>query len=102
MDSRPLFAALFIGTASASCDHPDNPTFEYLCDDSRNVTVTYFKIPGPAHARVAVGEESYELPHVVSASGARFSDGKITWWEHGGEAELTRGGAETECVELPP
>jgi membrane-bound inhibitor of C-type lysozyme len=101
MDSRLLFAALLLGAATAGCDHPDNPTFEYACDDSRNLSVTYFKVPGPTHARLVIGDETHDLPHVVSASGARFSDGKITWWEHGGEAELSRGSVETECVELP-
>jgi len=102
MNWRLVFTAILAGAASAGCDHPDNPTFEYACDDSRNATVTYYKVPAPAHVRVVIGEETFELPHVVSASGARFSDGKITWWEHGGEAELLRGTTETECVELAP
>jgi len=102
MDWRLLFAALLLGATVAGCDHPDTPTFEYLCADSHRVTVTYIRAPEPARATVETDDVTYELPHVVSASGARFSDGKVTWWEHGGEAELSRAGAETECVELKP
>jgi membrane-bound inhibitor of C-type lysozyme len=65
------------------------------------VTVTYFKVPAPVHARLAVGDVTYDLPHVVSASGARFSEGKVTWWEHGGKAELSQDGTRADCVELP-
>jgi membrane-bound inhibitor of C-type lysozyme len=101
MDRRLLFAALFLGATSAGCDHPDDPTLEYFCSDSRNLTVTYFSAPAPGHARLVADDETYELPHVTSASGARFSDGKVDWWEHGGKAELSRDGASAECVELP-
>jgi membrane-bound inhibitor of C-type lysozyme len=102
MDWRLLFSAVLLGVTAAGCDHPDTPTFEYLCADSRRLTVTYFKAPDAGRATIEADDVTYELPHVVSASGARFSDGKVTWWEHGGEAELLRDGAETECVELDP
>jgi membrane-bound inhibitor of C-type lysozyme len=101
MHSRPLFATLLLGTVSVGCDHPDKPTLEYFCEDLQRLTVTYFKAPEPGLARVVVGDVTYELPHIITPTGARFSDGKVTWWEHGGEAELTRGEASTECVELP-
>jgi len=101
MDWRLSFASLLTGIAVAGCDHPDSPTFEYLCSDSRHLTVTYFNAAHPGHARVVAGDITYELPHVKAASGARFSDGKVTWWEHGGLAELSRDGTNTECSELP-
>jgi membrane-bound inhibitor of C-type lysozyme len=98
---RILSAAVLIGATGAGCDHADNPKLEYFCSDSRNLTVTYFHAPAPGRARLVAGDETYELPHVTAASGARFSDGKVDWWEHGGKAELSRGGASTECVEIP-
>lgn len=101
MDWRLLFAALFLGAAAASCDHPDNPTLEYQCSDSRSLRVTYFNESAPGRARLVTEEGTIELPHVITATGARFSDGKVVWWEHGGKAELTRDGATAECVELP-
>ena len=101
MDRRILFAALLLGATGTGCDHPDNPTIGYVCSDSRSLTVTYFNAPAPGRARLVAGDETYELPHVTSASGARFTDGKIDWWEHGGKAEFSRDGASTECVELP-
>ncbi len=101
MNPRLLLVALLIGVTAAACDHPDEPTFEYFCSDSRHVTVSYLKAPATGRATVEVGEVTYDLPQVVAASGARFSDGKVTWWEHGGQASLSREGANTECVELP-
>ena len=98
---RILSAAVLIGATSAGCDHPDRPTLDYFCSDSRSLTVTYFDAPAPGRARVVAGDETYELPHVIAASGAHCTDGKIDWWEHGGKAELSRDGASTECVELP-
>jgi uncharacterized membrane protein len=42
-----------------------------------------------------------KLPQVVSASGARYSDGSITFWTKGGAATLERAGsAPVECREL--
>jgi membrane-bound inhibitor of C-type lysozyme len=100
---RILSAAVLIVAASAGCDHPD-PTMDYFCSDSRSLSVTYFNAPAPGRARLVAGDETYELPRSIGAKGedgARFSDGKIDWWEHGGKAEFSREGASTECVELP-
>lgn len=42
-----------------------------------------------------------KLPLVVSASGAKYSDGSITFWTKGGTATFERtGGAPVECREL--
>lgn len=38
------------------------------------------------------GEKTRELPQVISASGARYSDGKNTFWEHHGECSYWVGG----------
>jgi putative lipoprotein len=37
------------------------------------------------------------LPQVVSASGARYSDGRDTFWDRGAEATLERGGRTQIC-----
>ena len=37
------------------------------------------------------GGKSLTLPEAVSASGARYSDGKMTFWEHHGTATLFKG-----------
>lgn len=50
-------------------------------------------------AEVFAGGQTYSLPHVQAASGARYSDGRVEYWEHGGEATLSgaRGGPFNHC-----
>ncbi len=38
------------------------------------------------------GERTLRLPQVISASGARYSDGENTFWEHQGEGSFWVGG----------
>jgi membrane-bound inhibitor of C-type lysozyme len=76
-----------------------NPTVNYRCTDGRLVAVTYVNEPDPVSATLVVAGKSYELPHVVSASGARYSNGKITWWNKGSEASLELNGPLTLCAE---
>jgi membrane-bound inhibitor of C-type lysozyme len=76
-----------------------NATVNYFCADGRRLAVTYVSDLEPGSARVAVGGNTYVLPQVVSASGARYSDGKITWWNKGREGTLELGGPATQCAE---
>lgn len=40
-------------------------------------------------------DRTVDLPHVPAASGARYSDGTVTFWTKGSEATLERGSGET-------
>jgi membrane-bound inhibitor of C-type lysozyme/uncharacterized membrane protein len=44
-------------------------------------------------------ERSLTLPHVVSASGARYSDGPVTFWNKGREATFELDGRKQTCRE---
>lgn len=47
---------------------------------------------------VRVQGQTFQLPRVVSASGAQYSDGKTTLWEHQGVATFeTPGASLTDC-----
>lgn len=50
-------------------------------------------------AEVFAGGQVYNLPHVQAASGARYSNGSVEYWERGGEATLTgaQGGPYNNC-----
>ena len=50
-------------------------------------------------AEVFAGGQVYNLPHVEGASGARYSNGAVEYWERGGEATLTgaSGGPYNNC-----
>ncbi len=46
------------------------------------------------------GEREVVLPQAVSASGARYSDGRVTFWNKGTEATLEMNGTTTTCREV--
>ena len=50
-------------------------------------------------AQVAVAGRTYNLPHAQAASGARYSNGSVEYWEHAGLVELSGvpGGPYVNC-----
>ena len=71
--------------------------FTYVCPGGKTFSVSYDE--GFTAATVKSGADTYKLPAVISASGARYSDGKVEFWEHQGEAMLngTPGGDSGSC-----
>lgn len=65
---------------------PSGPAFNFTCAAEKNFIVRYDE--GFTFAFVSAGGATYKLPAVISASGARYSDGKVEYWEHHGEAML--------------
>jgi membrane-bound inhibitor of C-type lysozyme len=65
-------------------------TFVYECDDGYGFVA---RIQGET-AWVFLPETSAALPHVAAASGARYSEGGITYWSKGEEALLEVRGTE--------
>ncbi len=57
------------------------------------------RIRSNGSAEVFAGGQVYNLPHVSGASGARYSNGAVEYWERGGEAGLSgaRGGPYNNC-----
>jgi putative lipoprotein len=52
------------------------------------------------HVLIEVAEQrALTLPHVVSASGARYSNGSVTFWNKGREATFERHGRTETCRE---
>jgi membrane-bound inhibitor of C-type lysozyme len=60
--------------------------FTYACAEGKSFTAA-FNAAGDA-VTIAAGGDSRTLPQVVSASGARFSDGATQYWSKGREATL--------------
>ena len=50
-------------------------------------------------AQVSVNGRSYILPHAQSASGARYSNGAVEYWENAGQVQLSgvAGGPYVNC-----
>jgi membrane-bound inhibitor of C-type lysozyme len=81
----------------AACPAPPGKVFTYACASGRTFSVTYDG--GFTVATVKADGQTYELPAAMSASGARYTDGKVEFWEHQGEAMLngTAGGDTGSC-----
>jgi membrane-bound inhibitor of C-type lysozyme len=60
--------------------------FAFVCKDSTTVLVTYSG--DSAKLRLSTGDVT--LPHAISASGARYANDTLEFWEHQGEARLSR------------
>jgi membrane-bound inhibitor of C-type lysozyme len=73
------------------------PVLRYSCLDDVTVNVTYVRDLAQIQVVDPVyGEQDYELPKVVTASGAKFSNGVTTWLVAGENANLFE---ETEEVQ---
>ena len=71
--------------------------FYYECENKSSVVVQFQ--PATDEMLVFLPGETARLPHVRSGSGARYSDGEVTYWSKGREALLQIRGATTRCVE---
>ena len=75
--------------------------FTFACAGGRSFDVTYDE--GFTVATVSMEGASYKLPAAISASGSRYFDGKVEFWEHQGEAMLSgfAGAPEAPCPLKP-
>lgn len=94
---RLVLAALLALTVSA-CATPVSVAggTQWRCDRGAAFSV---RIRSTGRAEVFAGGQTYNLPHVPGATGARYSDGTVEYWERGGGATLTgaRAGPYTNC-----
>lgn len=51
--------------------------FEYTCEKGAKLSV-YLRDP---MAKIRFGDKIYFMKQVPSAEGARYSDGKVSWWD---------------------
>ena len=95
---KTLFAlsALALLAACASPGGGGGPRMDWRCDGGSAFSA---RIQGGGTAEVFAGGQLYNLPHVQAASGAKYSNGSVEYWEHGGEATLSgaRGGPYNNC-----
>ena len=70
----------------------------FRCADSNRIFALFRNdSAGKAEVALAIGDERLHLPQVTSASGARYADSSITFWNKGDGAEFSRGGKQTTC-----
>lgn len=99
MKTIVALAALALLTACASTSGssgPTGPRMDWRCDGGAAFSA---RIATGAAAEVFAGGQQYRLPHVEGASGARYSNDSVEYWERGGLATLNgaRGGPYTNC-----
>ena len=75
-----LVTSLFAVPASAQ------KFVNYVCDDGTQVTVAFFR--AIAKMRMQAGGRSFSLPKRLSASGARYAKGGVSFWIKGQQATL--------------
>lgn len=74
---------------------------DYLCKgrfDATELTAFFFN-DSPSAVVLLVGEGAARLPQVISASGARYSDGRQTFWVKGELASWQQGEAPAYACE---
>ena len=71
-------------------------THVYTCGDQSSLKVTYTK---RGRARVQYASSDWTLPHVKSASGARYKSGATSVWNKGTELLFEHDGKKLTCSE---
>jgi membrane-bound inhibitor of C-type lysozyme len=80
---------------------PETAARAYRCDGDLRVTATYDAATDSL--ALALPDGTVRLAHVVSASGARYHDDKVSFWQKGDEAMLDAGdGVTRHCVRALP
>ncbi|MGH6612525.1 MAG: MliC family protein [Burkholderiaceae bacterium] len=59
---------------------------KYACADGKTLFARFTQ--DPQRVNLKHGNRSWRLPIARSGSGARYSNGRVTFWEHQGEATL--------------
>jgi membrane-bound inhibitor of C-type lysozyme len=77
-----LVVATMLGCLSTNST--EEKWLSFRCPDGRTVLAQFEPKDEYVHVRFDGGE--LRLPHVISASGARYSDGKTTFWNKGRSA----------------
>ena len=69
---------------------------DVTCANGRAFSVRY---TAEGNAEVFAAGQTYRLPGVVAASGTRYTDGRVEYWEHHGDAMLNgaAGGPYDQC-----
>jgi membrane-bound inhibitor of C-type lysozyme len=83
-------------------------TFYYNCDDGRSLVVRHYTLSDRSleFIKLSLPEKVYTLPHSISASGTRYSDGShIQWWSKGENGALNENLSDpkarlTQCAEV--
>jgi membrane-bound inhibitor of C-type lysozyme len=76
-----LAAALTLSCSQTKMD-TDQKWLSFRCPNGQTV-MAQFQLPEDQFVNIRFAGQELRLPHVISGSGARYSDGKTTFWNKG-------------------
>ncbi len=95
---KPLLLTVLLSLSACAsvADVTVGEALLWRCDDGRSFRAHN---TSGGNAKIVAGGRTYRLPGVVAASGARYFDGRVEYWEHHGEALLNgaAGGPYENC-----
>jgi membrane-bound inhibitor of C-type lysozyme len=77
-----IVALAVILSCSQANQGSDQKWLSFRCPDGQTV-MAQFQLPEDQFVNVRFAGRDLRLPHVISGSGARYSDGKTTFWNKG-------------------
>lgn len=94
-------AALLALAACAGSGGEQKHAVTFVCPEGTELHAIFY--PGDDRMRLRVNGQEYELPRQISASGARYGEGAVVFWNKGREALLQRpdGPSYVGCVAAP-
>jgi membrane-bound inhibitor of C-type lysozyme len=111
VDPEPVLIGflLVLMLLAAGCAHQESTTPDrfasihptrYRCDDGQEILATFIQLDPPT-ARIERAGARWELLRQPSATGARYTNGDVTFWDHHGEARFEREGRAVTCRAAP-
>ena len=96
--------SLYGGTGPLQAGGSDgDQTITYVCDDGSEIQVRYLNSDGQSSAILTRNGNSRTLDQIRAASGSKYGDASLTWWEKGGSSLLidTQASIRQECRTEP-
>ena len=78
----PVVLAAMLSCSSQVNVEGEQKWLSFRCPDGQTV-MAQFQLPEDKFVNVRFAGREMRLPHVISGSGARYSDGKTTFWNKG-------------------
>ena len=93
---KRLILASIAALAACTTTSGAGDRIDWRCDGGAAFSA---RLTNEGNAEVFAGGQVYTLPGVMAASGTRYTNGAVEYWEHGGEAMLNgaAGGPYTNC-----
>jgi membrane-bound inhibitor of C-type lysozyme len=97
--SAAAAAAGLVGLCACAADEASAPpVVAFVCPGGTVLRAHFY--PAENRVHLEVGGRTYDLPQLISASGARYGNGGVTFWNKGREALFERfdGPSYAGCV----